>query len=1070
MDERCYYCYKDSIHLRHYMQTPTLKRVSRYNIINLILQTKDMRRNQMSFSVIHFSDIHFTGEKDAVVDKIEKLKAACVSSLPNDGDVVIVISGDIAFSGKKHQYDLAREVIETITKYITEQKKSTVHVVCVPGNHDCDYSKNSSIRNTLIEAVRTSSIDTAYYNNVIIVQSEYRMFAESFGINVDNILPRVEIACGKNRILFLLANTAWMSTLNDMPGKILMPTHLFEPLVPEDYIVVFYVFHHPLNWLDPDMKRSFVDHIRLNADMVLMGHEHARDSYEKVGTTFSVFCNHGKELQNSNSEESAFSVISFDNSFQNYSVIDFKWDGMKYIRSSEENAIQYFKNRATKKNVYTPNERILEYANDIGIVLNHFAKDSITLPDLFVWPDLFKSELNNEKTASLPIRSNIIEELHNDSLTIVVGSSSCGKTALAKSLFMLEETKDSCCILLCGKDFTSSDESHIREVIEKEYSLQYSSDYLEVFRQLPKEKRTAVIDDFDLIMNTKGRRKVVLDFLCGFFGRVTIILSSNIELTTILASNTIACLDHVVYYEIMPLGNRKRKEIISKWYSLSEGNLSDEEVNERVEIAVQKINILLGNGNGFVPAIPVFVLSALQNLDAVQQTYSGSQYGFIYESLIQGSLAKISHEYKNPGIYDIDVGVLSKLAFEMVSEKRTSFSEEEINAVISEIEKKHLLRISSADFLRRMERARIIYIDSSCGDIYRFMYPYIFYFFCGRYIAYHFEDARVQEAVEYMCARLYNEIYGNIIIFVCHFANKSDVIDDVLLNAYDTLNDYTGFDFTKTNPVFKEIKDSLNALIPQTIASTDQDISANKEKQLARMDEIGVNDGQMIRGGETIDDAVSETEKDIAAIVASIKTIEVLGEILQNYPVEIDGQKKLEIIDEIHKLGMRAVQAVITTMGYLENGLVEFLYARATKNKKRVNKEDVISATRRFINVLISGMARGMVHQVAVSINSEQLLIAATQALENDDSVSSKLVLLDLKLNCLNHFSFGEVESLKKRLERDNEVVASGIVDSIVGQYLNFNKCDQSLRSKLCSLCGLSQQQVLIASQQNLLN
>ena len=321
-----------------------------------------------------------------------------------------------------------------------------------------------------------------------------------------------------------------------------------------------------------------------------------------------------------------------------------------------------------------------------------------------------------------------------------------------------------------------------------------------------------------------------------------------------------------------------------------------------------------------------------------------------------------------------------------------------------------------------------------------------------------------------MSGRLYNEIYGNIIIFVCHFANNSDVIDDVLLNAYDTLTNYSGFDFTKTNPVFEEIKDSLEALIPQTIASSDLDVSANKEKRLERMDEIGLNDGQIIRGAETIDDDVTEKEKDLAAIVAAFKTIEVLGEILQNYPIGIDGPKKIEIIDEIHKLGMRSVQAMINTMGYLEKELVEYLYARVSSDKKHISKEDVVRATRRFINVLISGMARGMVHQVAVSLNSEHLLLAATKSLESDNSISSKLVLLDLKLNCLNHFSFGEVQSLKRELDATNELFASRIVDSIVGQYLNFNRCDHSLRSRLCSLCGLSQQQALIASQQNMLN
>lgn len=1029
-----------------------------------------MGRILMSFSVIHFSDIHFTGENDTLTNKVEKLKTACVSSLPSNGVVVIVISGDIAFSGKKQQYDLAREMLESVTQYITEQKRSKVYVVCSPGNHDCDFSENSTVRDTLIEAVRSSRIDAAYYNSVAVVQNEYRSFAGSFGIDVDAILPREEIDCGDYRILFLLANTAWMSVKKEVPGKIIMPTHLFEQVSPEDYKAVFYVFHHPLNWLDPDMKKPFVDHIRQNADMVLMGHEHARDSYEKVGSAFSVFCNHGKELQNSESDDSTFSVINFDNAFQNYDVIDYKWNGDIYSRSSEALTNQYHKNSATKKKVFTPNETILAYANDIGIVLNHFAKDTITLPNLFVWPDLIRSDYYNEKSGSLVIRANIIEELSKSSLTILTGASCCGKTAMAKSLFLLEEAQDSCCLLLRGKDFTSSDELQIKGVIEKAYSTQYSIDYLEDFRQLPNAQRSVVVDDFDLIKNSKGRRTAVLDYLCGFFGRVTILLSSSIELTTILASESIARLDHVVYYEIMPFGNRKRKEIISKWYSLNESTLSEEEVSNRVDNAIEKIDTLLGNGNGFVPAVPVFVISALQNIDAIQKTFTGSKYGFVYESLILSSLTKNTPDYKDAGIYEIDVGVLSRLAFAMLLDKRTSFSTEQLEAEISAIKDEHLIQISTTDFLHRMVSARIIFLDPSCGNTYRFMYPYIFYFFCGRYIAYHFEEPRVKEEVEYMSGRLYNEIYGNIIIFVCHFANNSDVIDDVLLNAYDTLTNYSGFDFTKTNPVFEEIKDSLEALIPQTIASSDLDVSANKEKRLERMDEIGLNDGQIIRGAETIDDDVTEKEKDLAAIVAAFKTIEVLGEILQNYPIGIDGPKKIEIIDEIHKLGMRSVQAMINTMGYLEKELVEYLYARVSSDKKHISKEDVVRATRRFINVLISGMARGMVHQVAVSLNSEHLLLAATKSLESDNSISSKLVLLDLKLNCLNHFSFGEVQSLKRELDATNELFASRIVDSIVGQYLNFNRCDHSLRSRLCSLCGLSQQQALIASQQNMLN
>lgn len=280
----------------------------------------------MSLSVIHFSDIHIKGSEDLVLKRIDAIKSACVSSLFSHGDVVIIISGDIAFSGEKQQYILAKNLIDTISRYIFDQKESRVHVVCVPGNHDCDFTKDSSVRNTLIESVRSNNIDENYYKNVSEIQCDYNYFAESLGIPMDLVLPRVEVSCGDNSVLFLLANTAWMSVLHEKPGKIIMPCHLYESNSPEDYKVVFYVFHHPLNWLDPDNKKSFVEHVRQNADMILVGHEHARDSYEKVGDSFSVFCNHGRELQDSESEDSAFSVINFDDAFQNYNIVDFKYN------------------------------------------------------------------------------------------------------------------------------------------------------------------------------------------------------------------------------------------------------------------------------------------------------------------------------------------------------------------------------------------------------------------------------------------------------------------------------------------------------------------------------------------------------------------------------------------------------------------------------------------------------------------------------------------------------------------------------------------------------------------------
>jgi hypothetical protein len=367
-----------------------------------------------------------------------------------------------------------------------------------------------------------------------------------------------------------------------------------------------------------------------------------------------------------------------------------------------------------------------------------------------------------------------------------------------------------------------------------------------------------------------------------------------------------------------------------------------------------------------------------------------------------------------------------------------------------------------------MIEANIIQPSYSEGTVYRFKYPYIFYYFAGRYIAYNLKDPNVTGMVEKMSSALYNETYGNIIIFVCHFAGSNEIIDTILLNAYGTFESYEAFDFQKSNPIFDEIKEAVDALIPKVVVSN-SNVEVNKQKELLRMDEIGINDGTATDGESVIDTEVSEKEKEMASVTSALKTIEVLGQILQNYPVAIKGEEKLEIITEMHKLGMRSIQAIINTMGYVEKDLIEYIMERATKDKKNFHRDDVAKATRKFINMLVSGMARGMVHQVAISLNSEHLLPAAQKTFEADESISSKLILADLKMNCINKFSYDEIHSLKGIFESSNEMFASRILDSIIGHYLNYNKCDHSLRTRLCSLCGFSEQQAILAQQKNLL-
>lgn len=1022
----------------------------------------------MGFVVLHLSDIHIRTESDIILGRINELKRACASIINSNDTVVIAVTGDIAYSGKQTEYLLANSLFNGLSEYLVNEKNAKVDFVFVPGNHDCDFTQEHSVRKALLSNIKSHVIDTDIYNQINSIQKSYQTFSNNYNIsNTNGINSFKEIDLANGKILFVMLNTAWMSELYEKPGSIIIPQICLNANIENKYKIVFYAYHHPENWLEPNKRSSFINHIRKHADIVLVGHEHTKDTYSKSGNSFSQTYNHGKELQDSNSENSAFSAFVFDDSLQNYELIDFVWDSDMYIRV-EETTKAFHKNSAYLNNVYTPNDSAISTANDIGLTINHFAKDNIFLTDLFVEPDLQKIDYSDEKSITAPIREHLCSELENNHINILVGSSSVGKTSLAKHIFLNYQYKNVCCILINGSAFSTSNKKQIEEVIEKKYVEQYSEVTLEKFRQLPQNEKVIIIDDFDRIKINNERRSVVLDYVSEKFGVVNIFMSSNIEMTSILSSNTIKSISKLVYFDIMPLGNRKRKELIRRWYELDKDNFSAEDIENRIDKSILLIDNLLGSGGSYVPSIPLIIITTLQNNDATQSSFNGSKFGYLYETLILGNLSKKGFDITSAN-YNIEKNAISLLAFRMLYNKKTNFTIEEFANIVDNIKQEFLIPIEPVSIINKFVTAELVCINPSYGDVYTFKYPYIYYYFAGNYIASNLNNSEVKHMVEYMSSRLYNEIYGNILIFVCHFSNNQDILDEILLNAYTTLESYTTFDFTKDNPFFEQIQSSINSLVSKNVVSND-DVEANKNKKLKRMDDIGINDGSISQMENSINDDISEQEQTMASISSALKILEVLGQILQNYPANISGKEKIETINTIHKLSMRSVQAMIDTLKFFEEDLVNYFVEKTNEQNKKYQREEVENATKLFISKLMTSMARGMVQQVATSINSEYLLPAATKTFSEDSSISSKLILTELKMNCLGKFELVEIRQLRDAFEKRDELLAIKILDSIVNHYLNYNKCDQRLRAQLCNLCGFAENKLLIENKKKELN
>lgn len=1021
----------------------------------------------MGLSIIHFSDIHIKGENDFIYKQIEKLKKACVSDLTRNNDVVLLISGDIAFSGKLEEYKVAKQIIEDVSQYIETETQGRVYYIFVPGNHDCNFSEDNSVRNILIDSLNSSEITNAVIESINSVQCTYEEFIDNYGLKTTDLISTKSISSNNEDFLFIMINSAWMSKYHEEKGRIIIPESSLPKIDTRNYRAIFSVLHHPIGWFDNYKRRPFIEFIRNTTDILFVGHEHEQDQYTQTGSNWGLTEFHAKELQNSYSIDSQFSVINFDDLFQTYDWFEYAWNKDKYIRKNKRTN-SFIKNPLTYKNSYYPNDKMLEFVNDIGININHFNSENIYLSDLFVWPELLKRRFDGEVN-EVKIKENIFEEIISNKISIVVGESLSGKTSLSKRIFVKCIENGLCCLYSNDKDFTTCNESKLNDVIENIFINNFNKNLLDDFLQLEKSKKTIIIDGFDDIKYVGAKKNRILQFILERFDTVILTVSSDFELPQLLSSECIANQTNVPIYEILPLGNRKRMELVQKWYSIGK-SLDTKTIEQRVEKSIIDIDTILGNGAGFMPANPVFILNILQNDDSFStSSFNGSQYCFLYETLIKKSLSAISDNYKESGAYNIDTVVLSKVAFEMLINKTKTFNKAFIERISITLSEKLYIDINSEQVVDRMIKAKILYKEIEQVDEYRFRYPYMFYYFCGRHIAYNLVDPEVQKQIEYMNSKLYIESYGNIIIFVCHFSNNIEIIESILLNAYSTLENYEPFKFENNNSFVNDMETVIETLLPNEIGDN-SDVKENNEKRLANLDAAGINDGKAMElDSSNIDEEpFSEKEKDLIELSAAFKTLDVLGQILRNYPGDIDGTVKVDIIKEIHDLGMRSVQATISAMELIQDDFVNMIIEKAKKENKTLQKEKLVIDTKKLFTFLLSGLVRCMINKIALSINSKYLLKAAQDTFDKNNSISENLVLQDLKFNCLKEPNLSEIFSLYERLNNDNNIFGICVLKSIVANYLTYNECDFRLRNRLCSKFELNSKSMIVSQRKAL--
>lgn len=1015
----------------------------------------------MKALILHLSDIHIKTPNDPVLTRTGAVVDAVKNLEGNLQKVICIVSGDLVFSGKDEEYSLAFQFLQEI-KLKLEQEHASIscNFVLVPGNHDCDFGETIIVRDSVLPKVKEKPSLLTEPSHLTICLDPLNRFFE-FRQAIENppshdpevaADPRIyaehHFDSEGSRVSILCFNTAILSTLHEQPGQLLYPVSLIPKQRPSDDVVIS-VYHHPANWLEPNCSRLFRGRTEAISDIIVTGHEHVLDiRHVSSGHGDASYVEGGALQELGDAHVSDFNVILLDTTSKKKRQIVYRWDGSAYCPAASADPDQFYlwesftQNTTRIHDSYRLKAEFSSWLNDTEIVLTNRTKGVLNLSDIYIYPDLRRIKKPGEKGREI-VKSDFVPELAIDKPHLfILGDDQSGKTALGKRLFVHYREKGDIPVLVdvakhkLGRLSVAAD-------IEAAFLRCYKSEALEGFRQSDRSRRVVIIDNYHRL-KLDAKNKIALLSAVKQYSFRLVVLAHDTALT--LQDLTSASSEGVPFefYAILPFSYAQQNRLIEKWLLLSGEDSADASpfvANlERVRKAMETIF-----GKNFVPPYPPYMLAILQaNESATELDLKASTHGYFYELFIKQLIAKYS---QSAATLNILTAYLAHLAFEV-----HSLGLHEIE--LSQFRKLHAkLRDEFEvvpEFERQSEQLVKMQLLTRHADAFRFKQPYIYYYFLALYLHDHIDEPAVSETIAKLATSLYREESANTLLFLSHLTKDRRILE-TLLGVCDS-------QFATSTPARLEADvqfvNELHAEI-SALALPDKSTSELRTEALEFMERQKEEEEEYEASHR---EALESQESVMGRLNAALKTIQILGQYLKNFPANLGKADKDRIIVATSALASRIVGGCLDPLREHRAEAVREMLQWLSKQKPRLGEEAIVDKAVSTLVVMSEWAATGVIWRLAQSLGANELMNTFERFFGEEASRFMKLVYLAIRLDHNEEVPEAFVSSLRKQTA-DSPFIFR-IMQQFIARRLFMFPSDYKTRQRLSALFMLDYKKI----------
>lgn len=736
-------------------------------------------------------------------------------------------------------------------------------------------------------------------------------------------------------------------------------------------------------------------------------------------------------------------IVSERNLLQNLSETDSSLKDLNFFKVFEY--VQEKKNdHSLGANSYKLSKKYLEKINDLNVMLVHPGRSNLTVEDVFVYPDLQYSEEGNSRKINSKKLLNRAEYCDH---YIIFGEDTSGKTTLALRLQRDLSMTGYMPVYLSAADIRHSELGKFSHLvvanIKKQYGVVFDLAHFQDFYSENKGKFILIIDDLDLLaIKLSESREAFFKMVDEHFGPAVLLANSSMEIEVMITPQIKNALSNPILLKIKQFGHVLRNELIEKWLMVDKGEtVSDNEFFNRKDEITKTIKGIVGTN--FIPTHPIYLLTLFQVIESgTGAKFQGSSYAEFYRYLINNALGSVN---VRPDDLDFYLTYLSFIAFNLFNGNKKDLTGEDLMGIYNDYSTKMDVDKDFSHTHDILVKSKILKVEN---ERYLFSQQYFYYFFVAKYLADNIDDSTIYELINTISEHLHKNENANVVLFLIHHSKNQKILNKILSEARRVFRDIL------PSSLVKEELHSINKLIQSEmdISLEEKDPNTYRHEELAMQDEIEDKNASK-ETDSNVENGEVENLSVFGKIELAFRFMDILGQITKNHYGSLEGERKMELVEEVHSLGFRSLHALLhdfeNYISVLRTNIIDLIEKKSSSFG--LEKEEIAD---QIIYSFTEAVSMVFVKRVSDCIASKNLFPTSKKVANKQNTPASILTDLAVKLNFPDQLKASNITEIE--LAMKGNYLARGILKLLVLEHLYKFKVAYDEKQRICTMLGIN--------------